>query len=175
MLLLALRQRSGQVADGPGQYHIVPSMVFQPTGTDPFDPDSYNVEKTILREVAEELFNYEEGDFDPLSHPEIADLKTLLDQGGATLKITGIAMDLLCLRPELLTLLCIQDSTWFERHGGSLCFSDHEYDYDPSSGESWRSILDDEPFQSEGELAPHRCVATGAVSALLAKQYLLRE
>ncbi|BAZ90117.1 hypothetical protein NIES932_16110 [Raphidiopsis curvata NIES-932] len=102
-----------------------------------------------------------------------ADLKTLLDRGGATLKITGIAMDLLCLRPEFLTLLYVHDSTWFERHGGSLCFSDHEYNYDPSSRESWRSILDCEPFQSEGELAPHRCVATGAVSALLATQYLL--
>jgi hypothetical protein len=169
-----LRRRSDQVADGAGQYHIVPSMVFQPTGTDPFDPDSYNLEKTILKEVGEELFNYEEGDFNPLSYPEIADLKTLLDQGGATLKITGIGMDLLCLRPEFLTLLYVQDSTWFEHHGRSLCFSEHEYDYDSSSRESWRSILDGEPFQSEGELAPHRCVATGAISALLARQYLLQ-
>lgn len=167
-----LRQRSGQVADGAGQYHIVPSMVFQPMGTDPLDPDSYNIEKTILREVAEELFNYAEGDLDLLSCPEVADLKTLLDQGGATLRITGIAMDLLCLRPELLALLHIQNPTWFERHGGSLRFSDHEYDNNPSGVESWRSILDDEPFQIEGELAPQNCVATGAVSALLAKQYL---
>lgn len=167
-----LRQRSAQVADGAGQYHIVPSMVFQPTQEDPFDPQSYSLEAMILREVAEELFDREEGHPDLDLYPEIADLKHLLNSGGAMLNITGIAMDLLCLRPEILALCWVQDRTWFKRHGASMHFSRHEYTQDPQLGDSWRGIQDDHPFQASGEFAPHRCIATGAASAILGVQYL---
>jgi hypothetical protein len=167
-----LRQRSAQVADGAGQYHIVPSMVFQPTQTDPFDPESYSLTTMILREIAEELFDREEGDQDYDCYPEITDLKYLLNSGGAMLGITGVAMDLLCLRPEVLALFWVQDDTWFQRHGASMRFSRHEYAQESHMGDSWRSIEDDHPFQSSGEFAPGRCVATGAASALLGTQYL---
>lgn len=167
-----LRQRSTQVADGAGQYHIVPSMIFQPTSDDPFAPDSYSLETTILREIAEELFDREEGSQDSCIYPEITDLKDFLKHGGAMLKITGIAMDLLCLRPEFLALCWIEEDAWFKRHGASIRFSHHEYAQDSSVGESWRRPQDDRPFQSGGEFAPDRCVATGAVSALLGTQYL---
>lgn len=167
-----LHQRSAQVAEGAGQYHIVPSMIFQPTGVDPFDQQSYNLEATILREVAEELFDHEEGAQATNLYPEIADLQALLVNGGATLLITGVAMDLLCLRPEFLALLWIRDRAWFKRHGAFLKFSRHEYTTNSIIQESSRDITDPRPFQETGEFAPHCCVATGAVSALLAREYI---
>jgi len=167
-----LHQRSAQVAEGAGQYHIVPSMIFQPTSVDPFNQQSYNLEATILREVAEELFDHEEGEQTVNLYPEIADLQALLVNGGATLLITGVAMDLLCLRPEFLALLWIRDRTWFERHGSSLKFSQHEYTPNSTIQESSRDITDPQPFQETGEFAPHCCVAAGAASALLARDYI---
>lgn len=170
-----LCQRSEQVADGPGLSHIVPSMVFQPSHENPFDPQSYCLERIILREVGEELFDREEGDQDALLYPEIADLNTLLASGGATLLVTGVAMDLLCLRPEILALCWIRDGSWYARYGSAMKLSRHEYNPVSMARHSWRAILDDEPFCADGEFAPHRCIATGAASAILARQYLCRE
>lgn len=167
-----LRQRSEQVADGSGLYHIVPSMVFQPSHEDPFHPQSYCLESMILREVAEELFDRDENNQDSVLYPEVADLKRLLDSGGATLMATGVAMDLLCLRPEILALCWIKDCSWYNLHGQAMRFSRHEYQADSVDSRGWRSISDDDPFQATGEFAPHRCVATGAASAILAKQYV---
>ncbi len=162
-----VRQRAGNLADGAGQYHIVPSMVFQPTNKDTASPDSYNLQNMILREVAEELFDREEGDQNILSHPEIADLQSLLYTGGASLQISGIAMDLLCLRPEILAVLTVHDSKWLARHASSICFSHHEYVQSQSENEGWYSVSDDALFLRGGELEPRHCVASGAASAIL--------
>ena len=165
-----VQRRSTEVADGGGQYHIVPSMVFQPVDSDPFSSQNYSLENTILREVAEELFDREEDGRDPLEYSEIADLKALLDQGGAELTISGIAMDLMCLRPEILAVLHVRDRGWFERHGGAIAFSRHEYAA-VANDPGWRAIDDEGPFLAGGEFAPGRCVATGAASAILGGCY----
>ena len=162
-----VRQRSANLADGAGLYHIVPSMVFQPTTNDPLDPKSYNIQNTILREVAEELFDHEDADCNPITYPEIADLQSLLVNGGASLRISGIAMDLLCLRPEILALLVVDDPQWLARHGSSLRFSRHEYTTDKTDRESWRSLNDSSVFLPGGEFDPCNCVATGAASVIL--------
>ncbi len=162
-----VRQRSANLADGSGQYHIVPSMVFQPTAEDPWNPASYSLQNTILREMAEELFDREEGDRDPLAYPEIRDLQSLLLDGGASLQISGIAMDLLCLRPEILAVLVVRDPQWLARYTSSLCFSRHEYVSGRPDSEGWCSVDDDSLFIRGGELEPRRCVATGAASAIL--------
>lgn len=162
-----VRQRSSRLADGAGLHHIVPSMVFQPTGNDPADPASYSLKNTILREVAEELFNREEGDQNPLHYPEITDLKTLLHSGGADLTISGLAMDLLCLRPEILAVLVVHDPQWLARHASSLCFSRHEYEQTTAETESWHSVQNEALFIRGGDLEPRRCIAAGAASAIL--------
>ncbi len=165
--LYFVRQRSTNLADGGGQYHIVPSMVFQPTSADPWDPNDYNLENTILREVAEELFSREECDRKLNTYPEIADLQEQLRTGGATLTVSGIAMDLLCLRPEILVVLHVRNPDWFAKHGSGLSFSHHEYVTDRPEQDSWRSTQDDRPFHPGGEFDPHRCIATGAASTIL--------
>lgn len=162
-----VRQRSANLADGAGLYHIVPSMVFQPTAADPLDPKSYSIQNTIFREVAEELFDREESDPDLISCPEIADLQSLLANGGASLKISGIAMDLLCLRPEILAVLVVRDPQWLARYGSSLRFSRHEYATIQPDSEGWRSVNDGSVFLPGGEFDPRHCVATGAASAIL--------
>ncbi len=162
-----VRQRSANLADGAGLYHIVPSMVFQPTAADPLDPKSYSIQNTILREVAEELFDREESDPDLISCPEIADLHSLLVNGDASLRISGIAMDLLCLRPEILAVLVVRDPQWLARHASSVRFSRHEYARVQPDSEGWRSVNDDGVFLPGGEFDPRHCVATGAASAIL--------
>ena len=162
-----VRQRSANLADGAGLYHIVPSMVFQPTTNDPLESKSYNIQNTILREVAEELFDHEDSDLDPITYPEIADLQSLLVNGGASLKISGIAMVLLCLRPEILAVLVVRDPQWWACHHSSLRFSRHEYATNQPESEGWRSVNDNSLFSRGGEFDPCNCVATGAASAIL--------
>ncbi|MGB3558842.1 MAG: hypothetical protein WBA24_09890, partial [Geitlerinemataceae cyanobacterium] len=104
---------------------------------------------------------------DLISCPEIADLHSLLVNGDASLRISGIAMDLLCLRPEILAVLVVRDPQWLARHASSVRFSRHEYARIQPDSEGWRSVNDDGVFLPGGEFDPRHCVATGAASAIL--------
>jgi hypothetical protein len=46
----------------------------------------------------------------------------MLESGAARLLYTGIAVNLLALRPEICTLLVIDDPSWFENEGGEIRF-----------------------------------------------------
>ncbi|MDX7710645.1 hypothetical protein SJS39_19950 [Aeromonas caviae] len=113
-----------QDSNGARDAHVIPAGMLQPQLT---NPDRYSIEldleKQILRELAEEVFNYSEDadiDIHPnlyyaalYKKPQIHHLKQLMEQGKANLYVTGLYLDLFRLRPEILTMLVIEDESWY--------------------------------------------------------------
>ncbi len=112
-------------ANGASDAHVVPAGMMQPQLA---NPDRYgmelDLEKQVLRELAEEVFNYpedEDVDIHPNLYyaslyrkPQISHIKQLMAQGKAKLHVTGLYMDLFRMRPEVLTMLVIEDESWYE-------------------------------------------------------------
>ncbi len=104
-------------------YHVLPSFMFQPTGPEHFYEDEWDVTHQIYREFLEELFGLPECDeinaptaYDYFyDHPALHYLEELMADGRASLHLTGIAMNLLTMRPDICTLLMIYDPAWYER------------------------------------------------------------
>ncbi|RMF80455.1 MAG: hypothetical protein D6737_07940 [Chloroflexi bacterium] len=115
-----LARRSTSAGIDAGLYHVQPAFMFQPVGDNPHDAAHWNLVQHIYREYLEELFGMSEadgaGDFS--SHPMLRDLQAMRDDGRASLHLTGIALNLLSLRPDICTLLLIRDPEWYTRVSG---------------------------------------------------------
>ena len=102
-----------------GLLHVVPSFMFQPiVGNIDFE---FSVLHNIYREYLEEIFDIPEEDHsftvDSIyKNANIKYLDTLLKNGEAELYFTGIAVNLLNLRPEICTLLLIKSPEWYKLH-----------------------------------------------------------
>ncbi len=108
-----LSRRTEQHATHPGHYHLMPAFVFQPAAATP-QPHEWDVRYHIEREWLEELFGLPEGtDFQ--QHPALEDLQCMEAAGDAELHLTGVAVSLLSLRPEICALLLIHDPDWWPR------------------------------------------------------------
>jgi len=165
-----VRRRSANLADGAGLYHVIPSMVFQPIAKDGNEPDSFSITNTILREVAEELFDHEEEvtpEHETNCPPEIMALRELLQTGGAELLITGVAMELLSLRPEILAVLIVHDPEWLQQYESHIRFSSSEYANDTEDTKSDRDLDDETVLEPGGEFAPENCVVAGAACLIV--------
>lgn len=105
--------------------HVVPSFMFQPTrkiaNREDFKLQS-DIQTQILKEFGEELLGMEE--LEKIStekelkliikkNPILKKLRKLLKEGKATLKVLGISLDIFRLRPELLTVLVIDDKNFY--------------------------------------------------------------
>jgi len=105
--------------------HVVPSFMFQPTtkitNREDFQLQS-DIQTQVLKEFGEELLGMKE--LEKISterelkllmqkNPTLKKLKKLLKEGNATLKILGISLDIFRLRPELLTVLVIEDKEFY--------------------------------------------------------------
>jgi len=85
-----------------------------------------------MREFVEELYGVEEletgdGRVDPQAiyhRREARLLSDLLATGDAALLYSGVAVNLLALRPEICTVLIIHDPHWYERECGELRICD---------------------------------------------------
>lgn len=102
-----------------GLLHVVPSFMFQPTATQGIEAE-YNIEHNILREFLEEIYDYteitgHENFTEFYKEKPVKELKKLLANGKAKLYFTGMAINLLNLRPEICTLLVISDAGWYKR------------------------------------------------------------
>lgn len=106
------------VAAHPGGIHVIPAFMFQP-GTSQH-AEEFSVVHNILREYLEELFSVPEPDPNAASaryfygHPSMSFLQDLLRQGEAKIYLSGIAVNLLTLRPEICTVLHITTRRWWE-------------------------------------------------------------
>jgi len=109
---LMLAQRSGTQATRPNNIHMLPAFMFQPATTI-LQSGEWSLRHHILREVLEEMFSMEETDeMNFYDHPALVDLQQMMDAGQAGLYLSGIALNLLTLRPELSALMLIRDPDW---------------------------------------------------------------
>lgn len=106
-------RRTNQHATRPAALHLLPAFIFQP-----IDENNAREEWTfkhhLYREYLEELVGMEEGDAMMHSHPALKDLKSMEEDGRAEIRLTGVTMNLLTLRPEISTVLVIHDASWWE-------------------------------------------------------------
>ena len=122
--------RSNTVAEYGELYHVVPSFIYQPV-TAPTAPNlaiERGIVHNIYREYLEELFSIPEvervgrpvaPDFF-YNHPNLAFLAELLASGKAKLLTTAVIFNLLTHRPEICTVLIIQDEAWFKRQKDTM-------------------------------------------------------
>jgi len=138
-----LRRRSENVAEDSGLIHIIPSLIFQPAMNDDTTKMGNNLLQSVLREIGEELFSREETndsenrDAIKNTYPEIECLEKYLETGQAEFVITGLSVNLLNMRQEILTTLIVHNSNWHEKFSKDYCFSPLEYvsmDEDSNSG-----------------------------------------
>ena len=125
--------RSAKAAVSAHMLHVAPSGMFQPSkdwSNNPKDKryaEEWNIYHHIYRELAEELFDLElektPGDTPRrfYSIQDVAELVGMIEAGkrgerGAHLFITAVMVNLLNLRPEVCTLLIIDDPNWYQRH-----------------------------------------------------------
>ncbi len=117
-------RRAASVATDPGRYHVLPAFVFQPSGPDDLIAGEWSLSRQIIREFGEEAFAMPE--FADWPHPvtgadyfdafpPVADLYAMLADGRAALELTGVVVSLLTLRPEVCSLILIQDEEWYPR------------------------------------------------------------
>jgi hypothetical protein len=114
-LLVRLRGSQGQPLRQQCK-HVVPSFYFRPA-TD-FEKDC-SIQHNIFREYLQECFNYSVERLQTTheaiyKYDEIKFLQQLISTGGAKLLLTGIAFNLFNLRPEICTLLLIEDIKWYK-------------------------------------------------------------
>lgn len=120
-VLLQERSNLGAAVHGD-LFHVVPSGMFQPVVQE--WSAEYSVTHNVFREYLEELFCVKE-----VAHPRsivsvdyfydnrnLKFLRSLIGKGDARLLLTGLAVNLLNLRPEICTLLYINSPDWFEKH-----------------------------------------------------------
>jgi hypothetical protein len=116
-----IRGRSGKTAAHSDLYHVVPSFMFQPVWGD--SKKEYSIRHNIFREYLEEVFGVADMErskgeisFDYFyGHEKLIQLQGLLKSKDAELFLTGYAMNLLNLRPEICTLLLIRDKNWLKQ------------------------------------------------------------
>lgn len=158
------RRRSMTVSDDPGLFHVLPSFVFEPDGTGPTakPPDLCS---EILRELQEELFS-QASEIAGQAPAGIHRLRELMHNGGAHLQVTGIALDLWTLRPDVLTLLVVRDPTWYETFKADLVPCTEEWAALTEGELLLFDPTDPSLFAPTGIFAPGRCVVAGAASLI---------
>jgi transcriptional regulator with XRE-family HTH domain len=129
-----LSPRSVTVATQRRRYHVVPSGMFQPfvPGESDLLRSQFSVFETVMREFVEELYGVEEletgdgrVDSQAIFHRrEARVLSDMLRGGDALLLYSGVAVNLLALRPEICTVLIIDDPRWYEHECGELRICD---------------------------------------------------
>jgi len=170
--------------------HVLPSGMLQPL-VDDFD-NEYSVEHNVYREYLEEVFNVEEvrrsgghATYDYFyENPNLLYLKDLIKDNKAKILLTGIAVDLLDLRPEICVLILIQTTEWFENHSRgkkvgdlqlkSLEFVDEFKHRDELHAKGIRGTqlleLSDDLILPSGYLKPENFTPQGAAALLLGLQ-----
>jgi len=117
-LWLKTRSTSG-VAVYPGLVNVLPSGMFEPA-VGKLD-EEFSVRHNVFREYLEEVFDIPEAKGEEAydyfyNNPRLEFLCKFLGLGFAQLFLTGVAVDLLSLRPEICTLLLIRTPEWYSYH-----------------------------------------------------------
>ncbi|WP_146146191.1 hypothetical protein [Geodermatophilus tzadiensis] len=183
-LLLKRRSEKNKAPLHGSMAHVIPSFMLQAEADD--DEVEFSVTHGMYREYLEELFNVgdERPQMDPRSfygHAHLRYLRQLLDEGQARFCLTGVAVNLLNLRPEICTLLLIDSEEWWNRHSGRLKEKhrfelNDEFARDSAEAEpTWlrriRYVGTDDRYYREA-LQPHCVVPSGAAAFWLGVETL---
>jgi len=110
-----LSQRTRRHATRPDSYHVLPAFIFQPVSASGRESE-WSIRHHFYREWLEELFGMDEsGAVDIYRHPALVDLLTMQANQQAGLYLSGVAVNLLTLRPEICLVLVIHDPGWWHR------------------------------------------------------------
>lgn len=175
-LLLRKRSKRG-VPLRPGQFHVIPAAMFGPTTI--AIEDEFSVRHNVYREYLEELFSGPELESGQshrtiFNDPRLQLLEDCLRSGAAQLLLTGVAVNLLNLRPEICTLLVFHDSNWFKRvtlqiNEEYIQTTEHLEEVLSRPEECYDSVplLEDRQLIAAGRLLPSRMVPAGAAAVWL--------
>ncbi|HEX4863787.1 MAG TPA: hypothetical protein VFV02_06930 [Acidimicrobiales bacterium] len=121
------------------RYHVVPSGMFQPFADESEESPGglrarFSVRSTVVREFVEEFYGVEaldtgDGRVDQsaiVRRPEARVLTEMLDRGDAQLLYSGVAVNLLTLRPEICTALIVHDPDWYDEQSTFLRLADED-------------------------------------------------
>ncbi|TVR22934.1 MAG: hypothetical protein EA396_04880 [Anaerolineaceae bacterium] len=166
-----IARRSPHLATGAGLWHILPAFIVQPHDD---IGAGWSWQAHILREFGEELFGLPEPEAWPSgaphdhfrTFPPIRELTAMLDDGRATLRTTGVALNLLSLRFEICAALVIHDADWLPRHRAALTAAQ---DVERMATHTVAlDALDDLPAGWEAHFAPQGMAALGLGADLFA-------
>jgi hypothetical protein len=187
-IVFLVKRRSTTVAVHAGMVHVLPSFMFQPATGDL--ENEFSVIHNLYREYLEELFNRPEleapeGDWQYFyGDPNLTYLLRLIADGVAQVYLTGVAVNLLNLRPEICLLLYIKDPGWYRHHrrneiaGQRFQFNDEWMGIAQmaSNAESAVSRIpycrDDDRLLCDGRVSPSDLVPPGAAAFWLGKKVL---
>lgn len=184
---LVRRRGTRSVAVDAGLFHVFPSFMFQPA-TVHLD-EEHSVIHNFWREYLEELFNRPEpeGELDWryfYGDNRLEPLSSLIRDGHAHVYFTGVAVNLLNLRPEICLLIWIDSLSWFERHtdpgnpGLRFSFNSEVMPVTEMASSAERAVSaiqyrrDEKAFLSEARLQPWDLVPVGAAALWLGKRML---
>lgn len=117
-------ERSNAVGPHHDLVHVIPSFMFGPEHQE-YD-NEFSIKHNVYREYLEEVFDFKEVNkagrimaWDHFySNPDLKYLISLEKSNKAKIYLTGVAINLLNLRPEICTLLLIDADEWYENHKG---------------------------------------------------------
>lgn len=124
--------RSARVATHKHSLHVVPSAMFSPELR--LFEDEYSVRHNFYREYLEELYGMSElsrmsnqiGHDFFYNDPHLQYLRELERDGKAHLLLSGVSTSLLTMRPEICTVLLIEDPEWIGRVRSGGCFKRYD-------------------------------------------------
>lgn len=160
--------------------HVVPAFMFQPIkDSSPSELiKQLDIKQQMLREFGEELLNLEEIENEQMhtslerkiaSNPVLNEIDNLLLTGKATFKVLGLSLDIFRFRPEILSVLIIEDEN-FSNLFYDKCRLNWEHseiaDYDLYDTDRYIKLLTD---------TGHPLVSPGAACLKLGRDYALKK
>ncbi len=183
-------KRNSAVATHGGLFHVSPSGMFQPiTGTAQRNLKfEWNLMHNMWREYLEELFSVDEvgsaaGAVAPdyfYQHPNLVFMRKLLKKKSVRFQPLHLVFDLLSHRPEICSLLLIDDESWYENQKdiykarslnlSHLKISEREFVSGTANAPRSEEIVTTMPIDDPSWakiITPSQTVAPGAVALIL--------
>lgn len=158
--------------------HVTPAFMFQPLKNSSKEEliQQLDVKQQMMREFGEELLNMTEVEDSHMytsqqrklaAHPVLSKINACLDTGKATFKTLGISLDVFRFRPEILSVLIIEDDEFSNLFYDNVALNwecARIKDYDLFDTEQYLELLND---------TKHPLVSPGAACLKLGRDYAL--
>ncbi|MGO4882327.1 MAG: toll/interleukin-1 receptor domain-containing protein [Bryobacteraceae bacterium] len=168
-----LKRRSTGVATSRGWFHVIPAGMFE--AEDRSLP--WSIEMNVWRELLEEVYDEKEqqGTGESVIEDHIIEkvpislLRRLIHDGSAELSVTGVCCDLLWLRPEVCTILYVEDPQFITARQMRMNW---EFDNAPSNEVAGNGLMRWQDVDGFIDKAARNIVRPGAACVALAKEWI---